>query len=120
MTKKGWKVFWNNTLASRSKYKNTNLFIDSPWLKLVYTMVMTMEVSMKTAVLFKNGRSQAVRLPKECRFAGREVYIRKFEDIVILSQKRSPWTPLLNSLDKFSDDFMSERVQPDQKAREKF
>ena len=39
---------------------------------------------MKTAKLFENGRSQAVRLPKECRFRGKEVYIRKYEDIVIL------------------------------------
>ena len=37
-----------------------------------------------TAKLFRNGRSQAVRLPKEYRFAGTEVRIRKEEDRVIL------------------------------------
>jgi antitoxin VapB len=31
----------------------------------------------RTAKLFKNGRSQAVRLPKEFRFKGREVAIRR-------------------------------------------
>ena len=74
---------------------------------------------MKTAALFKNGRSQAVRLPKECRFAGREVFARKFEDVVILFPKRHPWSPLVNSLTKFSDDFMVDRAQPELDAREK-
>ena len=72
---------------------------------------------MQTAKLFENGRSQAVRLPKECRFRGNEVFVRKYEDIVILFPKRSPWTPLVNSLDKFTDDFMTERNQPEQQER---
>ena len=72
---------------------------------------------MQTAKLFENGRSQAVRLPKECRFGGSEVFVRKYEDIVILFSKRSPWAPLVDSLDKFTDDFMSERNQPEQQER---
>ena len=32
---------------------------------------------MMTAKLFENGRSQAVRLPKECRFSGDEVSVSK-------------------------------------------
>lgn len=72
---------------------------------------------MQTAKLFENGRSQAVRLPKECRFSGSEVFIRKYEDMVILFGKRSPWAPLVNSLDKFTDDFMAERNQPEQQER---
>ena len=72
---------------------------------------------MQTAKLFENGRSQAVRLPKECRFRGTEVFVRKYEDIVILFPKRSPWTPLVSSLDKFTDDFMAERNQPEQQER---
>ena len=63
---------------------------------------------MKTARLFINGRSQAVRLPKDCRFSGSDVYVKKFEGLVILFSKDDPWAPLLNSLDHFSDDFMSE------------
>ena len=75
---------------------------------------------MKTATLFTNGRSQAVRLPKECRFIGKEVYVRKYEDVVILFPKRNPWSPLVDSLKKFSDDFMAERLQPEPDEREKF
>ena len=72
---------------------------------------------MQTAKLFENGRSQAVRLPKECRFGGSEVFVRKYEDIVILFSKRSPWAPLVDSLDKFTEDFMAERNQPGQQER---
>ena len=44
------------------------------------------------AKLFKNGRSQAVRLPKEFRFEGTEVKIRKQGDKVILEPvKKSKW-----------------------------
>ena len=42
---------------------------------------------MTTAKLFENGRSQAVRLPKECRFSGDEVAINKVGDVVILMPK---------------------------------
>ena len=73
---------------------------------------------MKVAKLFKNGRSQAVRLPKECRFVGKEVFVRKYEDIVILCPKRSSWGPLVDSLDRFTDDFMAERDEPAQQERE--
>lgn len=72
---------------------------------------------MRTATLFQNGRSQAVRLPKECRFTGKEVYVRKLEDMVILLPKRSSWAPLLRSLHEFSDDFMADRAQPEQQER---
>ena len=64
---------------------------------------------MMTAKLFENGRSQAVRLPKEYRFNGDEVAINKVGDIVIL----------MNSLELFSDDFMSDgREQPAVQERE--
>ena len=50
---------------------------------------------MQTAKLFANGRSQAVRLPKDCRFSGDDVYIKKFEHMVILVPKNDPWAPSL-------------------------
>ena len=73
---------------------------------------------MQTAKIFTNGRSQAVRLPKEYRFSGEEVYIKKFENIVILISKDDPWASLISSLDQFSDDFMENRNQPNQQFRE--
>ncbi len=74
---------------------------------------------MMTAKLFENGRSQAVRLPKEYRFNGDEVAINKVGDIVILMPKENKWSAFLNSLELFSDDFMSDgREQPTVQERE--
>ncbi|MGN0733192.1 MAG: antitoxin [Emergencia sp.] len=74
---------------------------------------------MMTAKLFENGRSQAVRLPKECRFSGDEVMVNKIGDIVILMPKESKWSGFLNSLEFFADDFMSDgREQPSVQERE--
>ena len=74
---------------------------------------------MMTAKLFENGRSQAVRLPKEYRFNGDEVAINKVGDIVILMPKENKWAAFLNSLELFSDDFMSDgREQPAVQERE--
>ena len=47
---------------------------------------------MRTAKLFNNGRSQAVRLPKEFRFEGKEVSIhREGEAVVLLPMKPARW-----------------------------
>jgi antitoxin VapB len=63
---------------------------------------------METAKLFKNGRSQAVRLPRKYSLPGDEVYIKKINGVVMLIPKdEDPWQPLIASLDKFSDDFFN-------------
>lgn len=67
---------------------------------------------MKTAKLFKNGDSQAVRLPKEFRFAGDEVFIKRVGSAVVLLPKTKSWDTLIESLKKFPEDFMQEREQP--------
>ena len=76
---------------------------------------------MDTAKIFTNGKSQAVRLPKEFRFEGKEVFIKKVVNTVVLipkSQKTiETW---FLSLKNFSEDFMEERVQPPQQIRENF
>jgi antitoxin VapB len=67
---------------------------------------------MKTAKLFKNGESQAVRLPKEFRFQGEEVFIKRAGSAVVLFPKAKSWDVLLESLDRFPADFMDDREQP--------
>ena len=71
-----------------------------------------LERTVKTAKLFKNGESQAVRLPKEFRFVGDEVFIQRVGSAVVLLPKAKSWDTLIDSLAKFPDDFMSEREQP--------
>ena len=75
---------------------------------------------METAKLFKNGQSQAVRLPKDYRFEGEEVYLKKVGNTVILIPIKNSWAPLINSLDEFSSDFMNDRQQPEGQKREDF
>lgn len=67
---------------------------------------------MKMAKVFTTGHSQAVRLPKECRFTHgeKEVYVRKFDDMVILIPKKHAWKSFLESLGQFSGEFA--RNQP--------
>lgn len=73
---------------------------------------------MKTAKLFRNGDSQAVRLPKEFRFVGEEVFIKRVGSAVVLLPKAKSWDTLVDSLARFSDDFMSERRQPPEQSRD--
>ena len=73
---------------------------------------------MQTAKIFTNGRSQAVRLPKDFRFDSNDVFIKKIGKMVILLPKDDPWFSMINSLDQFTDDFMDNRNQPEQDLRE--
>ena len=73
---------------------------------------------MDKAKIFQNGRSQAVRLPKEYRIDNTEVYIKKFEDIILLIPKESGWKAKEDSIKYFTEDFMSERNQPEVQKRD--
>ncbi len=67
---------------------------------------------METARLFRNGQSQAVRLPKQFRFEGSKVYVKRVGNAVVLLPYRSSWDGLFESLELFSEDFMEDRGQP--------
>ena len=79
---------------------------------MVYTVVYTVYerkvIIMMTAKVFENGRSQAIRLPKECRFTSDEVMVNKIGDIVILLPKQNKWDSFMRAIDMFSDDFMAD------------
>ena len=61
---------------------------------------------MQSAKLFQNGRSQAVRLPKEFQFVGDEVFIQRHGDAVILIPHEKAWEVFMEGITGFSDDFM--------------
>ena len=73
---------------------------------------------MKTAKIFRNGKSQAVRLPKEFRLKDDQVFIKKSGNVVMLIPVRNSWDALENSFGKFSADFMTRRKQPKIQRRE--
>ena len=63
------------------------------------------------AKIFMNGRSQAVRLPKEFRFDGNEVFIRKQGDEVVISPKPHTWDDFFDRKPAFDDSFIADRDQ---------
>jgi antitoxin VapB len=66
---------------------------------------------MQTAKVFMNGRSQAIRLPKEFRVETDEVYLKKTPEGFLVIP-RDPWELFYEGVEELSDDFMSERKQP--------
>ena len=75
---------------------------------LIYTNIIGGFTKMMLAKIFENGRSQAVRLPKEYRFNDEEVAVNKIGDVVILMPVENKWSGFLNSLNLFSEDFMND------------
>ena len=66
---------------------------------------------MENAKIFTNGGSQAVRLPKSCRFEDPEVLVHRIGDVVLLMPKKDPWTSLKIGLSMFTDDFLAEEIE---------
>ncbi len=70
---------------------------------------------MDTAKLFWTGRSQAVRLPKEFRFEGKEVHIRRQGDAVILEpvakDHSKDWAWLDELVDRVDGTFLEEGIE---------
>ena len=75
---------------------------------------------MDTARLFQSGRSQAVRLPKDYRFAGTEVVVKHFGNGVLLLPVDAPWETLAAGLAAFEPGFEITREQPQEQTRAGF
>lgn len=60
----------------------------------------------RKAKIFKNNRSQAVRLPKEFQFTVSEVFILKEGKDVVLSPRPLDWSSYLNEAPVASENFM--------------
>ena len=75
---------------------------------------------MRTASLFRNGKNQAVRLPKEFEFMGvNEVVITKDGDSLVLTPKRKSWSSF-KDVEKADDDFLLERPDILEEGRVEF
>ena len=87
---------------------------ENPTLDKIYTKIYTYpkeESRMEIAKVFTNGGSQAIRLPKNCRFDSDEVTASKIGKIVILMPKDDSWTELKQGLELFSNDFLQDGVE---------
>ena len=65
---------------------------------------------METTRVFTNGRSQAVRIPRQYRFDVDEVYINKVGDVLMLSPKASLAAAFDAGAAALTDDFLSDRI----------
>ena len=78
----------------------------------------------RTAKIFLNGRSQAVRLPADFRFQGGEVFIRRDESTgdVILSRRPESWDGFLKLRREANvpEDFMANRQDETPQKRKLF
>ncbi|OGQ99959.1 MAG: virulence factor [Deltaproteobacteria bacterium RIFOXYD12_FULL_50_9] len=76
---------------------------------------------MQTAKIFKNGNSQAVRLPKEFQFDDKEVEIMQRGDEIVLRKKQKTLKDVFDLLCAMPDDFFAEQRQdPKPEERESF
>ena len=73
---------------------------------------------MDTAKLFMSGNSQAVRLPKNYRFSGEEVIIKRLGNAVVLLPKQDPWEVMFDAVRQFPEDLILQRKQPPANDRE--
>jgi antitoxin VapB len=64
------------------------------------------------AKVFKNGASQAVRLPKEFRFDSDEVCVKRIGAAILLFPRDAAWELMADALGKADPDFLSDRNQP--------
>lgn len=72
----------------------------------------------KTARLFTNGASQAVRLPKEFRMPGTEVRIWKEGNRVVMEPILTGWDAMFAAIAELPEDFRIERDQPPMQERD--
>ena len=73
---------------------------------------------MRVAKVFRTGRSQAIRLPKEFRVQSNEVYLKRTpEGFLVIA--RDPWEVFFEGIQELSDDFMAGwRAQPELEQRD--
>jgi antitoxin VapB len=73
-----------------------------------------------TAKLSTDGTHQIVILPEDFKMTGTEVYVKKLGNAIVLIAKDNPWQSLFESLEQFSDDFMTTREHLPLDVREAF
>lgn len=68
---------------------------------------------MDTIKIEHKGKKQVLNIPDKYKIKDKEVYIKKIGNTLVILPINNSWQTLFDSLDKFTDDFMNERVQPE-------
>ncbi len=73
---------------------------------------------MQTVKIIKNGGSQAIRLPRLYRMKGKEAYVKKVPEGILLMEKNDLWASFEKCLEDFPSDFLAaRRTQKNQTRR---
>ena len=64
--------------------------------------------------------SQVIKIPENFKINDDKVYLKKVGNTLYIIPFHNPWQSMVDSLDKFSEDFMDDRQQPGQQSRESF
>ena len=67
---------------------------------------------MATTKVFKNGNSQALRIPSEMHTDRKEFIIKQIGETYIAYPVEDPWLPLRQAIGRFQYELVSERDQP--------
>ena len=124
-SRKGRKIRGSPVQGVKNEPRISRIFTDRTnnltTAMMVYIIIYTVS---RTAKLFRNGRSQAVRLPSEYRFEGSEVYVRRDPATgdVILSRRPESWKDFFAFLAtvEVPEDFLSDRKDAPPQKRELF
>ena len=69
---------------------------------------------MIVADLNKEGNFQVFKIPKEYQINDNKVYVKYVGNALYLIPFHNPWKSFIESMDKFTDDYMDKRQQPEQ------
>jgi len=72
---------------------------------------------MQTVKIIKNGGSQAVRLPRLFRIRGKEAYVKRVPEGILLIEKDDVWAAFEKCLEDFPSDFLAPRRKPSKQKR---
>lgn len=67
---------------------------------------------MATTKVFKNGNSQAIRIPSEMHTDRKDLIIKKIGETFIAYPVDDPWLPLRQVIGTFPEEYMLDRDQP--------
>lgn len=73
-----------------------------------------------TAKLFQNGRSQAVRLPKEYRFEGSEIGVGRVGNAVILYPLNDPWAVFFEGAEELAQADLDPLKRDQEQSKRRF
>ena len=74
---------------------------------------------MQKALVTNQGPIQSVQLPEGFHMSGQEVFVKRVgKSVLLIPHDADPWDLMQESLDRFTEDFMSQRSQPPQQDRE--